>query len=92
MTTEGRTAAALRDTEVFDVSTHHHQGIGRLGDGLIATAWADDGLVEAVELTGPAWVVGVQWHPEVDGGDALMRAFLDACRAPATAPAVTIGG
>ncbi len=41
----------------------HHQSIDRVGDGLVVTARADDGTVEAVELAN-RWVVGVQWHPE----------------------------
>jgi len=44
----------------------HHQGIRILAPALTPVAWADDGLVEAVELRdhGAPWVVGVQWHPE----------------------------
>jgi gamma-glutamyl-gamma-aminobutyrate hydrolase PuuD len=42
----------------------HHQSIKALGAGLIATGWADDGVVEAVERVGSSFVVGVQWHPE----------------------------
>ena len=48
-----------------EVATYHHQGIDRLGDGLQATGWSFDGLVEAFEHTRRQWVVGVQWHPEV---------------------------
>jgi putative glutamine amidotransferase len=44
-------------------ASHHHQGLDRLGEGLSAVAWADDGLVEAVERDG-GWMLGVQWHPE----------------------------
>jgi gamma-glutamyl-gamma-aminobutyrate hydrolase PuuD len=62
------------------VATYHHQGVDRLGEGLIATGWADDGLVEAVELPGERWVVGVQWHPEVSGGPELFGAFVAATR------------
>lgn len=51
------------------VPSHHHQGVGRLGDGVVAVGWAPDGVVEAVELTGAPFVVGVQWHPEEDSGD-----------------------
>jgi putative glutamine amidotransferase len=43
----------------------HHQGLKTIGRGLTATAIAPDGLVEAVELDDDAFVVGVQWHPEV---------------------------
>jgi putative glutamine amidotransferase len=63
------------------VATYHHQGVLRLGDGLAATGWAADGAVEAVELPGGAWVVGVQWHPEVHDGAALFAGFVAACAA-----------
>lgn len=58
----GRTEAA--------VPTHHHQSVGQLGTGLIATAWTDDGTIEAAELPEPApFMIAVQWHPEA--GDDL---------------------
>lgn len=43
--------------------SHHHQGFDRLGEGLTAVAWSDDGLVEAIERQ-DGWTLGVQWHPE----------------------------
>jgi putative glutamine amidotransferase len=46
----------------------HHQGLDRLGEGLTAVGWAEDGLVEAVERP-EGWMVGVQWHPERTAGD-----------------------
>lgn len=52
-----------------DVPCYHHQAMDRLGGGLRATAWAGDGTVEAVELPGEAFVLGVQWHPELDVDD-----------------------
>ncbi len=63
------------------VATYHHQAVDRLGTGLVATGWADDGIVEAVETDGPEWVVGVQWHPEVHDGARLFGGFLAACGA-----------
>lgn len=45
---------------------HHHQAIARLADGLTITGRAQDGTIEAVELAGHPFVVGVQWHPEQD--------------------------
>ncbi|HEV7204949.1 MAG TPA: gamma-glutamyl-gamma-aminobutyrate hydrolase family protein [Jatrophihabitans sp.] len=62
-----------------DVATYHHQAVGRLGDGLVATGWAEDGTVEAVELVAAPWVVGVQWHPEAYDGARLFAGFLAAC-------------
>ena len=50
--------------------THHHQGMDKLGAGLVATAWAPDGIVEAIEIDGP-FAVGVQWHPEAGDDPAL---------------------
>src|SRR6478736_742301 len=47
-----------------DVPTYHHQGV-LTHPGYEATAWADDGVLEAIEAPGARWRVGVQWHPEV---------------------------
>jgi gamma-glutamyl-gamma-aminobutyrate hydrolase PuuD len=59
-----RVAAAL-GTRVSG-QCHHHQAIDRLADGLVVTARAPDGTIEAVELDERPFVVGVQWHPEQD--------------------------
>ena len=67
--------------EGTEVATYHHQGVGRLGDGLVATGWADDGVVEGVELDERRWVVGVQWHPEAFAGEPIFAAFVAACLA-----------
>jgi len=67
------------------VSCYHHQAVGRLGDGLRATAWAGDDVVEAVELPGRRFAVGVQWHPENDLDDLrVFRALTDAAKESAT--------
>lgn len=64
------------------VNTAHHQAADRLGAGLRAVQWADDGVVEALcHQTLPVW--GVQWHPErLEGpvGARLLEAFLSLCR------------
>ncbi|SMB91023.1 putative glutamine amidotransferase [Thermanaeromonas toyohensis ToBE] len=46
------------------VNSMHHQAVRSLGQGLRVSATSEDGLIEAVEGTGEAFVVGVQWHPE----------------------------
>ncbi|MDQ0029943.1 gamma-glutamyl-gamma-aminobutyrate hydrolase family protein [Arthrobacter bambusae] len=57
----------------FIVSSGHHQGIRRLGEGLDAVATANDGLVEAIEDRGRR-LLGVQWHPEAAGLDPALQA------------------
>jgi putative glutamine amidotransferase len=59
----GSRIARAAGSDVADCSSHHHQGIDRLGEGLVATGWSEDGLVEAAEHK-DGWMVGVQWHPE----------------------------
>ncbi|MFI6447696.1 gamma-glutamyl-gamma-aminobutyrate hydrolase family protein [Kitasatospora sp. NPDC050543] len=59
------------------VPCYHHQAVGRLGGGLLATAWSADETVEALELPGRRFTLGVQWHPEADPGDPrLFEAFV----------------
>jgi len=62
---DSRLAAILEATELM-VQSIHHQAVGRLGDGLRAVAWADDGVIEAIESEEHPFVVAVQWHPELD--------------------------
>lgn len=91
----GRLAGILGERTVV-VPTHHHQGLGRLGAGLVATAWAQDGTVEAVELdpakpapaglAGQPFAVAVQWHPEAGADLSLFRAIV-AAAASRLAPA-----
>jgi putative glutamine amidotransferase len=61
-----------------DVPTSHRQAVRRLGKGLVAVAWTDDQVVEAVELQGHRFGLGVQWHPEEDDDPRLFEAFVDA--------------
>ncbi|MFD9907716.1 gamma-glutamyl-gamma-aminobutyrate hydrolase family protein [Streptomyces sp. NPDC059063] len=70
-------ATAVPDATT-DVPTYHHQAVDRLGRGLIPSAHADDGTVEAIELPGPAWVLGVQWHPEMGTDTRVMEALVRA--------------
>ncbi|WP_327120387.1 gamma-glutamyl-gamma-aminobutyrate hydrolase family protein [Nocardia sp. NBC_01730] len=78
LTTAGSRVAEFAGPEV-KVHCHHHQAIDRLADGLLATAHATDGTIEAVEATDGSFLLGVQWHPEVDATDRrLIRALVEA--------------
>ncbi len=55
--------------DAVTVPCYHRQGLSEEDTRLVPTAWAEDGLVEAVELPGARWVLGVQWHPEEDPDD-----------------------
>jgi len=77
-------SAVLGRTEA-GVPTHHHQAIDRLGAGLVATAWTDDGVIEAVELGQPGedtassgFIMAVQWHPEAGDDPSLFAALIAA--------------
>jgi putative glutamine amidotransferase len=61
-----------------EVATGHHQAVKRLGKGLATVAWADDQIVEAVELQGHRFGLGVQWHPEEVGDPRLVEALVTA--------------
>ena len=62
------------------VKSHHHQGFGRVGDGLRVAAHAEDGTIEAVEDPSHRFAFGVLWHPE-EGED--LRLFEELVRAAA---------
>jgi len=62
------------------VKSHHHQGFGRVGEGLVASAWADDGTVEALEDPRRRFALGVLWHPEEGEDAALFQALVDEAR------------
>ncbi|MEV0092941.1 gamma-glutamyl-gamma-aminobutyrate hydrolase family protein [Streptomyces sp. NPDC050738] len=64
--------------EETSVPTYHHQSVDRLGRGLTASAYAADGTVEALEPAGGAWVLGVQWHPEMGEDLRVMEALVRA--------------
>jgi putative glutamine amidotransferase len=65
--------------EEATVPTYHHQAVDRLGAGLVPSAYAADGTVEAVELPAErGWVLGVQWHPEMGEDLRVMSALVRA--------------
>jgi putative glutamine amidotransferase len=64
------------------VPTHHHQAVNRLGTGLVPVAWTDDQVVEAVELQGHRFGLGVQWHPEEGDDLRLFEALVSEAGTP----------
>ena len=56
--------AQVMQLDVAQANSWHHQSIKRIADGLAVTAYAPDGVIEAVEMPGQRLVIGVQWHPE----------------------------
>jgi putative glutamine amidotransferase len=79
-------SALARETKAV-VNSHHHQAIDKVGRNLAATAWASDGLIEALEETRPdRFALAVQWHPELGWkkdrlSQSLFEKFLAATRA-----------
>jgi putative glutamine amidotransferase len=69
------------------VNSFHHQAVDELGDGLRAVAHAADGTVEAIEASGPRFLLGVQWHAEGLIAVRRHRALFEALVAAAGAPA-----
>lgn len=61
----GSRLEAILGTGPLKVNSMHHQAVLDLAPGLVATAHADDGLIEGIESSGDHFLVGVQWHPEV---------------------------
>ena len=79
----GSLLQGITGDDVLSCSSHHHQGVDRLGEGLVATGRSEDGLIEAIERTpgdpgSDAWLLGVQWHPEdTAASDASQQALFD---------------
>jgi putative glutamine amidotransferase len=71
--------------------SHHHQGVGDLGEGLTVSGWSvDDDIVEAIELPDRRFALGVVWHPEEDETSEIIPALVAAARDPR--PAVPYAG
>jgi putative glutamine amidotransferase len=71
--------------EHVPAKSHHHQGFGRVGDGLVENAWAGDGTLEGLEDPTRRFVLGVLWHPEAGEDAALFEALVEEARAYRTA-------
>ena len=80
---EGSRLHGIFEKTSLGVNSFHHQAVKDIASGFKATAWADDGLVEAIEWEGSEYVLGVQWHPErmIDGEMLkLFNAFSEALK------------
>ena len=63
----------------------HHQAVKDVAEGLIASAYSPDHLIEAVEMPGYPFFIGVQWHPEYlweknEEAFRLFQTFVNACK------------
>ena len=82
----GSRLAEITQSDRLRVNTAHHQAIGLLGDRLVASGWAEDDVIEAIEwATDDQWLVGLQYHPEdlhaaEPAHSRLFTTFLDQAR------------
>ena len=76
----GSLAERVVGGEHTEVKSAHHQGLEELGEGVIASGYADDGVVEAIELPDRSFAVGVLWHPEEDEQSRVVGALVDEAR------------
>lgn len=77
--------SSILDTDTLSVNSMHHQAVKTTGDRLIASAIAPDGIIEAIELPGHPFFLGVQWHPEhmwqdYESARKIWAAFVSACK------------
>jgi gamma-glutamyl-gamma-aminobutyrate hydrolase PuuD len=75
---ESRLGALIGERQT--VKSSHHQGFGRIGEGLVVTARAGDGTIEAIEDPSHRFAVGVLWHPEEGDEAALFRTLVEEAR------------
>ena len=62
------------------MKSHHHQGYGRLGEGLVESAHAEDGTIEAFEDPSQRFALGVLWHPEEGEDFRLFEQLVEEAR------------
>ena len=82
----GSLAARVVGDERTEVKSAHHQGLDELGEGVVASGYADDGVVEAIDLPGQRFTVGVLWHPEEDERSRVVGSLVNEARDRMKAP------
>ncbi len=89
---DGTRLSSILGVRHESVRSSHHQGVGKVGAGLVETAWAEDGSLEGLEDPSKRFAVAVLWHPEMEDDDKrLFEALVAEARAyrserqPATA-------
>jgi len=76
----GSLAARVVGAASTEVKSAHHQGVDELGEGVVASGYSEDGLVEAIELPDTDFAVGVLWHPEEDERSRVVGSLVDEAR------------
>ncbi|MEO8091406.1 MAG: gamma-glutamyl-gamma-aminobutyrate hydrolase family protein [bacterium] len=77
----GSTAARAVGAERVAVRSHHHQGVGRLGEGLVVSGRSvGDGVIEAIEMPGHEFALGILWHAEEDVPSRVISSLVAATR------------
>jgi gamma-glutamyl-gamma-aminobutyrate hydrolase PuuD len=77
---EGSRLASILGARHDGVQSSHHQGVHRVGEGLVETAWADDGTLEGLEDPDKRFAVAVLWHPEMEEDKRLFEALVGEAR------------
>lgn len=81
--TPGTLLHALVKADEISVNSHHNEAVRTVGEGLVVSGVAPDGVVEAIEVTGKKFALGVQWHPEFllsEGDRMIFQGLIEAAR------------
>jgi putative glutamine amidotransferase len=78
---EGTRLAEIIGARHDSVQSSHHQGVGRVGEALVETAWAEDGSLEGLEDPDKRFAIAVLWHPEMEEDKRLFEALVEEARA-----------
>jgi len=70
------------ETDKLSVKSYHHQAVDKVGEGLKKSAETADSIVEAIESASGHYILGIQWHPELEDGEIstkIFRSFIEKC-------------